>query len=187
MLGKPYVAVFLLGLTLLHLPAAPAQELLYWRVGRPLTWNDFKGQPTTNNWRHAASIHFHMCADVLEGKNRQATIAIRSFCYPHKNWKRPNELSYPLLKHEQIHFDITELYARKARKKIAECKCWYRSNGHFRYGKLGRIYHRYWWACCIAEMCYDIQTRHSLRSMQQDRWNSKVARKLAAYRQYAQN
>jgi len=186
MLGKPYVAVFLLGLALLHLQAAPAQELLYWRVGRPLTWNDFKGQPTTNNWRHAAFIHFHMCADVKEPKTGGADIEIRSYCDPGKSWKRPNELSDFLLKHEQTHFDITELYARKARKAVAECKHWYRGNGHFRYGKLHRIYHRYWWSCCLTQLWYDTQTRHSIRKERQVAWNNKIATRMKTYDQYGQ-
>lgn len=165
---------------------AIAQEVLYWRADRPLNWDDFKGQPTSNNWRHAASIHFHMCADVQEEKTRDATIAIRSFCYPRKNWKRPNELSDFLLKHEQTHFDITELYARKARKTVGDCKHWYRGNGHFRYGKLNRIYYRYWWSCCITELRYDVATRHSLRKNRQMAWNSKIATKLTAYKRYQQ-
>jgi hypothetical protein len=165
---------------------ASAQEVLYWKADRPLTWSDFKGRPTTRNWRHAASIHFHMCCDVKDVKTSGADIAIRCFCYPEKNWKRPNELSDFLLKHEQTHFDITELYARKARKKVAECRHWYRSNGHFRYGKLGRIYHRYWWGCCIKQLWYDTQTRHSIRKDRQIAWNKAVADALGTYRQYAQ-
>jgi hypothetical protein len=37
--------------------------------------------------------------------------------YPNSSWVKPGRKSTELLKHEQGHFDLTELYARKAEKQ----------------------------------------------------------------------
>ncbi|NNE76815.1 MAG: DUF922 domain-containing protein, partial [Pricia sp.] len=40
--------------------------------------------------------------------------------FPNKSWYQPELCDAVILSHEQLHFDISELYARKMRKRLAE-------------------------------------------------------------------
>ena len=65
---------------------------------RQLTWADYKGNPTNN---HLAST----CSGIVIEKD----IAYAIF-EPDRSWTRTNDPA--VLRHEQVHFLITEYYAR---------------------------------------------------------------------------
>ncbi len=53
-------------------------------------------------------------------KKLELNYTVETFFYTDKSWVRPDSKSDYLLKHEQLHFDISELYARKLREKLAK-------------------------------------------------------------------
>lgn len=57
----------------------------------------------------------------MEQRGSEVRVVVDVYAYfsPRQSWYHKDMADDHLLSHEQLHFDITELYARKLRKKIA--------------------------------------------------------------------
>lgn len=98
-----------------------APHKIFW-VQDGLTWNDFKARPVDDSTFDAntnAGLSFSWGLKNDNGKI-ELTYEVTSYFNPYLSWVKVDSDSDYLLKHEQIHFDITELHARKLRKKLAE-------------------------------------------------------------------
>ncbi|MEQ8711893.1 MAG: hypothetical protein RIC80_02695 [Cyclobacteriaceae bacterium] len=84
----------------------PAEDRVYWRQ---VTWDDFQGTPLIPN-RFDASIATYI--DLEYDSVFQKTVA-RASMSPKLSWKNEGMLSEHLLRHEQYHFNLTEVYARQ--------------------------------------------------------------------------
>ena len=95
----------------------PVEKFTY--KERPqLTWNDFKGVPPKNA-THFASVNsgmgYRFTSKNIDGK-LTIDVDVKTYFYPQLSWKKnSNENNQGLLTHEQLHWDISELYARKLR------------------------------------------------------------------------
>jgi hypothetical protein len=89
---------------------------LPWSEERKLSWSDFRGDINTFSGADAATA-IHITARPYYYKKR-LFYNVEAYFIPDESWCRSK--SQELLDHEQLHFDIAELYARKARKKISE-------------------------------------------------------------------
>lgn len=112
-----FIAIILLSLSLVQPP-----ERLTWEEERLLRWSDFKGDPDylldfVANTNSGMSYSYAINGNGLLDKS--ASIVLAHF-YPTFSWYKPADTSETLLQHEQSHFDITEIHARKLRKKIQE-------------------------------------------------------------------
>jgi predicted secreted Zn-dependent protease len=92
------------------------QNKLVWSDHGQLTWEDFKGQPKQNSFGDALTAVNISAKPYV--KNRKLNYAVKAYFLKDKSWCKVR--SGNLLEHEQLHFDIAELYARKVRKKVAE-------------------------------------------------------------------
>ncbi|MCH4552244.1 hypothetical protein [Aestuariibaculum lutulentum] len=90
-------------------------SLLFWRSERKLIWDDFKGEVDDENYISAGAIIKAGITAVLEYWNGDIPVfRINSYMKKFDSW---NKISDSLsLVHEQGHFDIYEIYARKIRK-----------------------------------------------------------------------
>jgi hypothetical protein len=173
------LAVLLLqGLVLL------AQEAMGWSSDRPLVSDDFKGHVPVRPKRFTAVTVCHLSCNVNAERPDSITVDIGNVFLTRYSWKRRKKLNAYILKHEQDHFDIAELYARRIRQALGRCHKWYNASGAYRYAKLNRIFHRYRRRCRFAEYWYDFQTGHGRRRERQKEWNNKIGSLLTAYRQY---
>ncbi len=157
---------------------AQSNDTIYWNAVRKLKWEDFKGIPdkTTNLLAMTqAGIGYEVGCNY--GK-----LDYKIFCYfnVHKSWAKETD-SDELLRHEQIHFDITELYTRKLRQRLNELDdpC----------GKdikqLNKIYELNFSECAKVQDNYDHQTNHSLNDEQQKLWEEKIAKELKELEKFA--
>lgn len=89
-------------------------DTLNWSSSRKLTWEDFKASPDTTDFTVRALTFVGI--GVYNGKWVDGVPHINVFCrfYKNKSWVKDKTSSS--LVHEQLHFDIWELYARKIRK-----------------------------------------------------------------------
>ena len=88
-----------------------------WNTTYDLQWSDFKGNPdyTTDAAAVTASgISYDLSATVL---NRKTTVncKVEAYFYPNESWYKKELADSVILAHERLHFDITEMYARKMR------------------------------------------------------------------------
>jgi hypothetical protein len=97
------------------------EEKFQWDENRPLSWSDFQGRPDGPG-DYVASTNSGISLSYSIGKRNSSytfEYTVNSNFYPKQSWYRPDSASEYILKHEQTHFDISELHARKLRKALA--------------------------------------------------------------------
>lgn len=107
---------------LLILGFTNAQDKIFWNENRKLKWPDFQSQ-TKPNTSQAAATTFCGISYLLNSSTKKFTdkqVKIESFFIPSKSWAHPEHKTDNVLMHEQSHFDIAELFARKFRKIISD-------------------------------------------------------------------
>ena len=98
---------------------------------------------------------------------------VETFFYPESSWYRPEVANDVILSHEQLHFDITELFARRMRQRLATYPFTKRVKGEMK-----QIYES-----AIREMRefqrrYDQETDFSRNEFRQAEWNRMIASAL---------
>lgn len=95
------------------------ERYITWSAEEKLTWDDFRGavdQDTRMQAHTASKLKFSWKCDKGE-----LTYTVHAKFDRTLSWKKELQTDR-LLAHEQLHFDITELYARKLKKLLAELK-----------------------------------------------------------------
>lgn len=100
------------------------ERVLAWTKERRLTWADYQGKPLKTEWASAttASGITYTLSSTLGANKSILEIAVTSLFYPDKSWYKPDLCDDVVLSHEQLHFDITELFARKFRERLKTVK-----------------------------------------------------------------
>ncbi len=97
-------------------------DTIHWSAGKPLTWNDFKGDvPDTATTDGFAEVKILATSKNPAKYSTSNTYVVTVFDW-RNSWIKPKMDSEILLKYYQTIFDIGELYSRKLRKAIAETK-----------------------------------------------------------------
>ncbi|WP_227009000.1 DUF922 domain-containing protein [Christiangramia fulva] len=163
------------------LSAQVKDEKIAWDPDRPLSWSDFKGEPDASSSYTAntnSGIGYTWSYSTASGEP-QLTFEVSCNFYPKLSWvKNPADPDY-LLAHEQLHFDISELYARKLKKALAE----YEPGRSIRQD-LRNIYNKYESERVSAEKQFDRETRHSEDYEAEMAWRKKIAQELERLKNY---
>ena len=161
-------------------PAAPPVEKIVWSATRPLTWADFKGKPTPadpNAALTSATIDAQIgCKDYVFAAD------VRAVYVPAESWVRDAKKASPaLLRHEQLHFDITELHARMMRQKISIIKfdCEHLQPA---FRNLSNAAFSAWKR---EEARYDGETNNGLNEVKQKFWEAQVQQRLGLLDKFA--
>ncbi|MCW3078027.1 MAG: hypothetical protein JWO32_2636 [Bacteroidetes bacterium] len=155
------------------------KNILLWKENRPLTWDDFNGKPERRF--AAASTHYDILKSLSSKDKSTATVKIEAVFFRHKSWKNKDWLSDEILAHEQKHFDIVELYARKLRKALKENK--FRSYSELE-NKLQALYDQFDDEMDLYQDKYDEETDGSMKGTQQRAWQKKITEELKTLDEY---
>ena len=145
---------------------------IHWDPERRLTIADFRGPMGHSDFAAEASTGIQTEA---QGSSTDATfqVTIQSYFDPCKSWMRPKERNAYTLDHEQLHFDITELFSRKlaARyaREIRSYKQYQREHD--------RIYAEVWAELLAMQSRYDDEVYGEPAT--QERWVAEVGALLA--------
>ena len=144
-------------------------DRIYWNSDQLLLWKDFKGKPDKIS-RNSAMAHTGIKTNfVYENGVLQATVA--SYFRKNKSWVKKHFLSSEEgLKHEQGHFDLTEIYARKMRKQLLD-RTFTLDNFQKDFKK---IYDKNVKELDKVQEQYDEETNHHINKEVQKQWNSKI-------------
>lgn len=168
--------------------AAPAQTPaakpapISWSATRRLTVADFLGRPRPGD-PLAATTSSDLKANAA-CRDYVFTGTVTATFDPNTSWIRnPQKVTETLLRHEQTHFDITELYARVMRQKLAvfavKADCMklqpaFNNVTKGVYGEWDREQNR-----------YDQETNHGLNAARQALWEKQVAARLEVLKAFA--
>ncbi|WP_081212082.1 DUF922 domain-containing protein [Salegentibacter sediminis] len=158
------------------------QEKIEWVEGEKLTWADFKGTPKQGVAYEAntnSGISFSWSYSTESGKPVLEYAVVTNF-FPLLSWVKEAEEDEYLLGHEQLHFDISELHARKLRKAIDE----YEPDRNIR-RDLNTLYEKIEKDRVAMQNLFDAETKHSTNKEAEAGWRKfvkEVLSKLSAYR-----
>lgn len=95
-------------------------SIIYWSESRKLVWGDFQGEKDTSqlNKEYGEALAISV-VDIIFNYSSRHIIVLASFDKK-DSWTVTE--SKDVLEHEQLHFDIAELFARKIRKEFSELK-----------------------------------------------------------------
>jgi hypothetical protein len=98
-------------------PVAP----IAWSLERPLTWSDFRARPTLVGGTGAAALTASRLTSRFACSGERFGFEITALFLPDQSWVKPALFVQPgsghtALRHEQTHFDLTEVHARRARQ-----------------------------------------------------------------------
>ena len=114
--------------------------------------------------------------------NEDEPIVAKAFFDKSKSWTKAAD-NKELLAHEQLHFDITELFTRKLRKKLSELNdpCGKDSK------KVQGIYDKNFEELNRYQIRYDKETEHSMIETTQKTWEEKIKRSCKSWRRLRPN
>ncbi|WP_235835838.1 DUF922 domain-containing protein [Cognatitamlana onchidii] len=149
------------------------EPFIPWEASNKLDWNDFKAPPNTRERAAAltaSGIAFGFSLTKTEnGDILDFTSTVQAHFYPEQSWYRIGLADTHVLKHEQLHFDITELFARKLRQRINTLKV---SNSiEF---ELKKVHDSILEAWSRFQDVYDESTDYSRDMESQNKWEADV-------------
>jgi hypothetical protein len=160
-----------------------ARDAIAWSAARPLRWSDFASSAPKAGDEGALTGYSIFYGVRCAGETFEFR-AVAGFL-PHESWVRPQvvadrAMSDRTLRHEQTHFDLTEVFARRLRKAFGDvyepCR---RADAD-----LDALVTQYVRAEKTEQQRYDEETHHGLVAAEQAAWERKTAADLASLGQY---
>ena len=113
--------------------------------------------------------------------NGDKRIKINVFCnfYPQKSWYSKNDATDYILKHEQTHFDISELYKRIYKERIDETQ--FSDNMK---EELEALFYKTEDERVAIQRKFDSEADHSKNKKKELEWETYVAQQLVAYERW---
>ncbi len=173
------ISLIVVGILLLFMgTSSMTTDTIYWTEDYKLTWNDFKGQPdynikTISALSSSGLMHSKGC------KNGIIKYEVLSYFEKRESWVKAEAYTTHHLKHEQIHFDITELYARKLRRALSEqkFKCGQEEAFEYYVSQFIKDWHE-------VQHNYDSTSRHSINREVQAEWSQRIEIELLLLDEY---
>jgi hypothetical protein len=155
---------------------AQEEEAILWNPEQRLTWANFKAEPPKNSEiaaTTASGLSYQFSTTEKNGKYELDYI-VGTYFYPDRSWYQSNICDEVILSHEQLHFDISELYARKMRKIMDNTT--FTKNVK---AEVKAIYREINKELAEFQQVYDHETNYSRNIEQQLSWNKKIKEALA--------
>lgn len=167
-----FVALFLFSFT-------PTKDEPYvlWNKERKLLWSDFNAKP--NNIGAEAAMTSSSIEFGYSATNSKYQFQIISKFFPNLSWSIKSKQSNYILQHEQLHFDITELYTRKLIKSIQD-----NVKTKKDVSKISVLVQKNMSDWNKAQDLYDKETKHSINTEKQAYWNEYVYSQLDSMQKY---
>ncbi|WP_158975987.1 DUF922 domain-containing protein [Cellulophaga sp. L1A9] len=151
--------------------SAQDEEIILWDAGAKLSWADFKGEPTNTRAAAVTASGLTYSFSTLRKNDDvvEVNFTVLSHFYPNESWYRSEVCDAIILKHEQLHFDITELYARKFLDRLNKTTFTTNAKSEVKvvYNQINKELNEY-------QNLYDSETNFSRNREQQQLWEIKL-------------
>ncbi|PHN06290.1 DUF922 domain-containing protein [Flavilitoribacter nigricans] len=166
--------------------AASFEEEIVWSGDRRLSWEDFKGIPSGRQITGAVTYSTIKATPSVAGYfNNRIEVDVKAIFRCDRSWAKDKakESDY-LLNHEQRHFDIAEVYARKIRTALQDHHITPRNYPRIKAQVIEPLFREY----VNFDKSYDKTTVHGLSSDLQEEWDHKIDEALGLIEsEYADN
>ncbi len=158
---------------------------IHWSRDRKLKWEDFKAIAPPDSFKNIAAITYcgigyHSNRVLLSAP---AKIWVTNIFNCNKSWVRENHKNPGVLDHEQLHFDLSEIYARKMRKSFQESNL----TGESLNSIGNSIFRIYYQEFEENQNLYDLETGNGLIEDKQTEWDKKIRKELKELIKYEFN
>lgn len=158
-------------------------QKIEWKDDQKLVWENFRSKK--NNLGGTDVVAYTHCGweySVITSSDPKVPVKIhiQTIFNEDKSWKDDKRINDYVLVHEQKHFDIAEIHARKLRKEVAaRIKNTSDFNKYFKsiYAKISSEYKNY-------QAAYDRDTSHGMNKEKQSEYNSRIADDLEQLKNY---
>jgi predicted secreted Zn-dependent protease len=149
---------------------SPPSKYIVWEKNRKLTYKDFKGVYNSGE-AHAGNTECEFTYTCQYVK-KQLKVSSKVLFDTENSWLKLNDPS--LLSHEQIHFDIAEIYIRLFRQR---CNNFGFTKADFK-TQIDSIFNLTDSDCDAFQQKYDAETKNGLVTSKQKIWYSRIASKI---------
>jgi hypothetical protein len=156
----------------------PKDDSIPWNASRRLTWSDFKSTPD-NNSGNAALTSSKIAFKYSYDSDKGFTYTIG--CYFEKNNSWGKVKTDYILSHEQGHFDIAEIFARKLNKQLKV----YTFNAATAQKEVPAMYQKIMDDLSALQNQYDSETDFSRNKKAQAEWSARIDRELNKLSEFA--
>ena len=158
-------------------------QKIEWSADKKLVWNNFKSN--RNALGGADVVAYTHCgweysSITSSDPKKPVKIEITTIFNEDKSWKDVKRINDYVLVHEQKHFDIAELHARKLRKELSEKITYtadYKKYFQSIYARISSDYRKF-------QQLYDRETNHGQNKEKQAEYNELIANALAELNNY---
>jgi len=152
-----------------------------WNESSPLVWEDFSGEIDSSSefdaWTWSGFKYSY------NWKRMDGTIIVNCTAYaffdPTQSWIKKKKKSDELLKHEQGHFDISELHSRYFEERIASHTFSYEVEQ-----EIDSIYKVTFQELLDTQIKYDTESEHYRNKEEQKRWEEFIISELDRLKKY---
>lgn len=156
-------------------------DYISWDKDYKLTWDDFKGKNDSDQEYAATTwtIVKRNQTGLLEDK---IFLTVNNFFLKEQSWVKEVSKNEELLRHERLHWDITEYFTRKLRKIYTEHQSLSINDSYIFFNK---EYDDMLEEENIFQNQYDEETNFSRDKEKQDEWENKIEGLLKEYEDYS--
>jgi|ERR1035437_2394416 hypothetical protein len=148
-------------------------DMFFWEKNVKLTWNNYKGSPNGNTEGLSAVTNYHI-KTTSHYFGDSVEYVIKCYLSMQASWVKKEDQNDKVLHHEQGHFDIGEIFARKIRKAV--------SGFAFKMETLNKDYNTLFQnlmkECDTYDELYDSETNKSENAEKQKEWDQKIDKEL---------
>ena len=176
------ILLFLLNCNLIIGNITRKDSIIEWSENQKLTWADFLDTADENDAVADALTSYkieiipsNVKVDEQDRILNYKELTVKANFYKYHSWHI--EKTDKLLEHEQLHFDIAELFARKMRKEFVKMQ---RENDS-KFDSYSKCYSRLWRECKEMQQLYDYETNHGREKEINLEWIEKIKLELKKY------
>jgi hypothetical protein len=152
-----------------------------WNETGKLSWDDYSATPNSEADESAVTwIYFDYS---WECKNGKFTVTVKAFFDRQQSWVKAGDKSPELLQHEQGHFDLAEVFARRLKQSLA-CltdPCGDLEATQTLFDQLVKANQDNF---ASEQVLYDQETGSGTNPSKQSEWDAKIANDLSALAAY---
>jgi hypothetical protein len=146
---------------------------------KQLTWDDFRGKPHTKS--RVGAITYSGIKYSYEQSGSSLSMKVVATFDPDLSWYNKSTANEYVLRHEQLHFDITELYARKLRAALKQIS----PKAAKPSAIAEKLYDKFFSESRDYQDLYDHETNHSRNEARQAEWDKKISSALKELQPHA--
>ena len=156
------------------------ESKIEWRKDRKLTWADFKGKPQTEAYPNTLAMTYSgFRLETNHKPFKESPIEVSNAFVTQQSWGLDAHRNEYVLQHEQLHFDITEIFTRKLRKTLFDNNI---TSKHFDRAK--EVFDAMFIEYKLFQDRYDNDTQRGEKKDTQEKWKAIVEIELAKYEAY---